>query len=79
MSVISGKTEMTTASSVLRKFSGSSRDKVKSLVSKVQFETHVERRVATVLDRVEKDGDLQQYERFLMLVKEEDFDVMSVM
>lgn len=79
MSVISGKTEMTTASSVLRKFSGSSRDKVKSLVSKVQFETHVERRVVTVLDRVEKDGDLQQYERFLMLVKEEDFDVMSVM
>lgn len=75
MSIISGKTEMTSASSLLRKFSGTSRDKVKSLVSKVQFETHVERKVATVLDRVETEGDVQQYERFLMLLKEEDFDV----
>lgn len=75
MSIISGKTELTSASSIIRKFSGTSRDKIKSLITKVQFETHVERRVATVLDRVETEGDVQQYERFLLLIKEEDFDV----
>ncbi|XP_063700799.1 RNA polymerase I-specific transcription initiation factor RRN3 [Culicoides brevitarsis] len=74
MSMISGKTELTSASSVLRKYSATSRDKIKTLISKVQFETHVERRVETVLDRVETEGDVQQYERFLTLIKEEDYD-----
>lgn len=78
MSMISGKTELTTASSMLRKYNATSRDKIKSLVSKVQFETHVERKVGTVLDKVETEGDVQQYERFLMLIKEEDYDVSAL-
>lgn len=75
MSLISGKTGKSANTSILKSFNTSSRDRVKSMVTKVHFETDLERNVANVLEGVEKNGDLQKYERFLNLLRDERFDV----
>uniref|UniRef100_A0A336MUU1 CSON001623 protein n=1 Tax=Culicoides sonorensis TaxID=179676 RepID=A0A336MUU1_CULSO len=49
-----------------------SRDAVKDLI--LRCRTPIERDVVVVLDRLEKDGNVRLYERFLHMIQEEDFN-----
>lgn len=75
MSIISGKSSMTTTTTTSILKAGSSRERTKNLLNKVRFETPSNRKVMNVLQQVNEENDLVEYEKFLSFIHEGRCDV----